>query len=67
VVDGYVVYNFYVDAVLGTVYFMLSLQSWLFAMKYLESSVNSSLTASKLTHKCMKYTSLSVVIIYTVI
>lgn len=57
----------YGDTILATTYYFLSLQSWFFAMKYLESSVNSSLTPTKITNKCINYTTYGIVIIYVTI
>lgn len=60
-------YNLYVELIFDTFYNLLSLQSWFFAINYLESAESSSLTKTYCTKKCIKIVSYSVALIYTVI
>lgn len=59
--------NFYAFATINYFYLQLSLQSWIFAMRYLESAVNSSFEtgiANHLTHNRLQFIRWSVIILY---
>ena len=48
--------NFYILETVDFFYFLLSLQCWIFALKYLESAVNCSFTTTCLTNDFVNYT-----------
>jgi hypothetical protein len=51
---------------MGTLYFLTALQSFVFGMRYLQSATTCALSKPCATLKCIKYTAITVVILYSV-
>ena len=62
-----IVKNFYAFQTANFCYYLVSLQSWVFGMKYLESSMLNSLTSACITPHSVRIINWTVIIIYVAV